>query len=107
MSFSGEVAGKEEEPGRVMPSTSAVDAIVFAVYICRRISFSTGKDRNDPLRRMHLAPDRHVAQYRSASFLLVPFARLVGIGRRIGMRRRCRVEEHLRRSQVGLFHHTP
>jgi hypothetical protein len=32
-SFSGEVAGKELEPGRVIPRTSAAEDIVFAVYI--------------------------------------------------------------------------
>ena len=31
--FSGYSAGKDEEPGKVMPSASAHDAIVFAVYI--------------------------------------------------------------------------
>lgn len=32
-SFSSDSAGKDEEPGRVIPMTSAAEAIVFAVYI--------------------------------------------------------------------------
>ena len=32
-SFSGYSAGYEEDPGSVMPRTSAQDAMVFAVYI--------------------------------------------------------------------------
>lgn len=32
--FSFDSAGKEEEPGRVIPSASAALAIVLAVYIC-------------------------------------------------------------------------
>jgi hypothetical protein len=31
--FSGYSAGKEDEPGSVMPKASVADAIVFAVYI--------------------------------------------------------------------------
>jgi hypothetical protein len=35
-SFSCDSAGKDDEPGRVIPSASAALAIVFAVYICHR-----------------------------------------------------------------------
>ena len=37
-SFSGYSAGKEDEPGRVIPRASAALAIVFAVYICDLIN---------------------------------------------------------------------
>lgn len=35
--FSGYSAGKDDDPGRVIPNASAALAIVFAVYICEKI----------------------------------------------------------------------
>jgi hypothetical protein len=43
--FSGYSAGKEEDPGRVIPMASAAEAIVLAVYI-----FTTQIDTVSPAR---------------------------------------------------------
>ena len=42
LSFSGYSAGKEDEPGRAMPRASVADAMVFAVYICRKYRVRIG-----------------------------------------------------------------
>lgn len=42
--FSGDSAGYEDDPGSVMPKTSAALAMVFAVYICAEAPVS-GWDR--------------------------------------------------------------
>lgn len=58
--FSGYSAGKEDEPGRVMPSASAADAMVLAVYIYKKGGFSGGGNNvEDNLhRRMRLHRDK-------------------------------------------------
>jgi hypothetical protein len=52
--FSGYSAGKEEEPGRVIPRASVAEAIVFAVYI-----YNQRHHQDHSLHRKHLHLDKH------------------------------------------------
>ena len=45
--FSGYSAGKEDEPGRVMPRASAADAMVLAVYIWREYVLVKSEQRKE------------------------------------------------------------
>lgn len=95
-SFSGYSAGKDEEPGSVMPRASAHEAIVFAVYIWRQeISIlPTGvPNRADLLLHRRQVLGRRGGQCRTALVQRIPSCRPAGTFHMTGRRIRCRVVE--------------
>ena len=82
--FSADSAGKDDDPGNVIPSASAALAMVFAVYIFGVLSIAAQKITGCyPLHRRHLAQDKHVARYHDDMFLPQRSVHLANIFRTI------------------------
>lgn len=110
--FSCDSAGKEDEPGRVMPRASAALAMVLAVYICHHskesLSVTDGEGRGEGKTfgiyvRHHMLRDldRHAVQYCSVRFQLLGSFRLGDTSHRIGKRKRYPTEVHPRMNRHG------
>lgn len=83
--FSADSAGKDDDPGNVMPRASAALAMVFAVYILGALSIRAQKITGCyPHHHKRLARDRHVARYYNGMLLPQGFLHPANTFRMIG-----------------------